>query len=160
MAARRRRALGGHGAILTGRRDPAYLLTLCDVQIRKHKADRVKESLRGMWKDEHLLALRQAFEGWQFYQRQIGECDRAIEQVLRELGGPPHDDGPISPAKPGGTHTPRIDGLHRMLLQLCGGNDPTQLPGLADYSLLLVIGDVGPCDRRCGCPAPDKPPCS
>lgn len=30
-----------------------------------------------------------------------------------------------------------------MLLQLCGGNDPTQLPGLADYSLLLVIGEVG-----------------
>ncbi|WP_432257995.1 IS110 family transposase [Cupriavidus sp. TMH.W2] len=131
-------------AILAGQRDPACLLTLCDVQIRKHKADRVKESLRGMWKDEHLFALRQAFEGWQFYQHQIAECDRAIEQVLHELSGPHRDDDPAaSPAKPGGTHTPKIDGLHRMLLQLCGGNDPTQLPGLADYSLLLVIGEVG-----------------
>ncbi|WP_455282100.1 IS110 family transposase [Cupriavidus necator] len=51
-------------AILAGRRDPAYLLTLCDAQIRKHKGDRVKESLRGMWKDEHLFALRQALQSW------------------------------------------------------------------------------------------------
>lgn len=130
-------------AILAGERDPACLLSLCDVQIRKNKADRVKESLRGMWKREHLFALRQAFEGWQFYQRQIEECDRAIEQVLHELSGPPHDDGPVSPAKPRSTNTPHIDGLHRMLLQLCGGNDPTRLPGLADHSLLLVIGEVG-----------------
>ena len=130
-------------AILAGQRDPAYLLTLCDVQIRKHKADRVKESLRGMWKCEHLFALRQALQSWKHYQSQISECDRAIELVLRELSGPPCDDGPTSPAKPGGTHTPEIDGLHRMLLQLCGGNDPTQLPGLADYSLLLVLGEVG-----------------
>jgi len=130
-------------AILAGQRDPAYLLSLCDVQIRKHKGDRVKESLRGMWKHEHLFALRQALQSWKHYQSQISECDRAIEQVLRELSGPPRDDGPAAPVKPGGTHTPEIDGLHRMLLQLCGGNDPTQLPGLADYSLLKVIGEVG-----------------
>jgi transposase len=30
-----------------------------------------------------------------------------------------------------------------MLVQLCGGNDATQLPGMADYSLLQVIGEVG-----------------
>jgi len=131
-------------AILAGRRDPAYLLTLCDVQIRNHKGDRVKESLRGMWKHEHLFALRQGLQSWKHYQSQISECDRAIEQVLRELSGPAGDDDPpSSPAKPGGTNTPRIDGLHRMLLRLCGGNDPTQLPGLADYSLLLVLGEVG-----------------
>ncbi|MDK3026620.1 IS110 family transposase [Cupriavidus taiwanensis] len=135
-------------AILAGQRDPAYLLSLCDVQIRKHKADRVQESLRGMWKHEHLFALRQALQSWKHYQGQISECDRAIEQVLRTLSGPPRDDGPASPAKPGGTHTPAIDGLHRMLLQLCGGNDPTQLPGLADYSLLQVIGEVGTDLRR------------
>lgn len=135
-------------AILAGQRDPARLLALCDVQIRKNKADRVKESLRGIWKAEHLFALRQAFEAWQFYRDQIAECDHAIEQVLRELSRPPRDeppedDEPASPAKPGGTNTPQIDGLHRMLLQLCGGQDPTQLPGVSDYSLLMLIGEVG-----------------
>ncbi|MDW3689232.1 IS110 family transposase, partial [Cupriavidus sp. CV2] len=130
-------------AILAGQRDPARLLALCDVQIRKNKADRVQESLRGLWKAEHLFALRQAMQSWKHYQDQISECDRAIEQVLHALSEPPEDDEPASPAKPGGTNSPQIDGLHRMLLQLCGGKDPTQLPGVSDYTLLMLIGEVG-----------------
>jgi transposase len=130
-------------AILAGQRDPARLLALCDVQIRKNKADRVQESLRGLWKAEHLFALRQAMQSWKHYQDQISECDRAIEQVLHALSEAPEDDEPASPAKPGGTNSPQIDGLHRMLLQLCGGKDPTQLPGVSDYTLLMLIGEVG-----------------
>jgi transposase len=42
-------------AILAGERDPAALLELCDVRIRKAKAERVVEALRGNWADEHLL---------------------------------------------------------------------------------------------------------
>lgn len=131
-------------AIVAGERDPQKLLELCDVQIRRRKAERVVESLRGTWQAEHLFALRQALGAWDFYQAQIGECDQAIEQVLRELGGPPDDQGqPTMRGKPGGTNTPRIPGLHRMLVQLCGGQDPTALPGMADYSLLRVISEVG-----------------
>jgi transposase len=130
-------------AILDGERDPERLLALCDIQIQKKKAERVRESLRGTWKAEHLFALRQALAGWEFYQAQIRECDRAIEQVLKDLGGSQGPDGPMSPAKPGGANTPQIDGLHRMLVNLCAGKDATQLPGMADYSLLQVIGEVG-----------------
>jgi transposase len=130
-------------AILSGERNPQHLLELCDVQIRKNKAERVCESLRGTWKAEHLFALRQALAGWEFYQAQIGQCDQAIERVLHELSGPQDPDPPVSRAKTGGANTPQIDGLHRMLVQLCGGHDATQLPGIADYSLLQVIGEVG-----------------
>jgi len=131
-------------AILAGERDPEQLLALCDVQIRKNKADRVRESLRGTWQSEHLFALRQAVALWDFYQVQIAECDRAIEQLLRDMAGPPSDGGPpLSRGKPASTNTPRIDGLHRMLVHLCGGRDPTVVPGMADYSLLRVISEVG-----------------
>lgn len=130
-------------AILDGERDPQALLGLCDVQIQKKKAERVRESLRGTWKAEPLFALRQALSAWQFYQNLIEECDRAIAQVLHELSGPPETLPPTSKPKTGGTHTPQIDGLHRMLVHLCGGADATQLPGMADYSLLQIIGEVG-----------------
>lgn len=132
-------------AIVAGQRDPQQLLQLCDVQIRKKKAQRVMESLRGTWQAEHLFALRQALAGWDFYQAQIRECDQAIEQVLHELSGPPSDDGAAtsSRTKPGGANAPHIEGLHRMLVQLCGGCDPTIVPGMADHSLLRVIGEVG-----------------
>lgn len=131
-------------AVLSGERDPGRLLLLCDVQIQKRKAERVRESLRGTWRAEHLFALRQALAGWEFYQARLQECDEAIEEVLREMAGPEDPHAPASsPPKPGGQNTPRIDGLHRMLVGLCGGRDATRLPGLADYSLLQLIGEVG-----------------
>jgi transposase len=130
-------------AMLDGERDPHKLLGLCDGQIQKKKAERVRESLRGTWKAEHLFALRQALSGWEFYQALIRECDRAIEQVLHDLGGPPDSLPPVDKGKPGSTNSPQIDGLHRMLVHLCDGTDATQLPGMADYSLLQVIGEVG-----------------
>ncbi len=130
-------------AMLAGERDPQQLLALCDGQIQKQKAERVRESLRGTWKAEHLFALRQALSGWEFYQALIRDCDRAIEQVLHDLGGPPAALPPVDKGKPSGSNSPHIDGLHRMLVHLCGGTDATQLPGMADYSLLQVIGEVG-----------------
>ncbi len=132
-------------ALLAGERDPERLLALCDPQIQKKKAERVRESLRGTWKEEHLFALRQALEAWEFYQRQIAECDQALERVLREMAGPedPAASAPASPAKKGGHNTPAIQDLHGLLRRLCGGKDPTVLPGVADYTLLQVIGETG-----------------
>lgn len=130
-------------AILAGQRDPQALLELCDVQIRKSKAERVVESLRGTWQAEHLFALRHALAGWDFYQQQITECDRAIEEVLHDAGGPPEAGGKVNAGKPGGANTPRISGLHGMLVSMCGNVDPTLIPGMADHSLLRVISETG-----------------
>lgn len=132
-------------AIVAGERDPAKLLELCDRQIAKRKADRVVESLRGTWKLQHLFALRQALAGWDFYKAQIRECDEAIEAVLRELSGPPDgdDDATAKGGKSGGSNTPQISGLHRMLVRLCNGQDPTTITGMADHSWLRIIGEVG-----------------
>lgn len=163
-------------AILAGQRDPQRLLALCDAQIRRNKAERVRESLRGTWRPEHLFALEQALRAWEFYQELIAQCDKAVEQQLHELarsataagaqtggqdrldgqggqGGPDDRNGPGAggngaagkpgKGKPASVNTPRIDGLHRLLLQVCGNKDATQLPGMAEHSLLQVIAEVG-----------------
>src|SRR6266850_8617387 len=131
-------------AILEGERNPVALLALCDPQIQKHKAGRLRAALEGTWKDEHLFALRQAYELWQFYQKKIAECDQAIEAVLKAMTGPEDPNNPAPPAtKRGGVNAPQITGLHGLLLRLCGGKDPTQLPGVADYVLLQLLGEVG-----------------
>lgn len=131
-------------AILAGQRQPAVLLALCDVQIQKKKADAVKEALRGTWKSEHLFALQQALELWEFYQQKIAECDQRIEGVLRELAGPePTQTQPGRDGKPGGPNTPQIANLHAMLVRLCGDKDATALPGLGDHTLLSLVGEVG-----------------
>ena len=132
-------------AILAGERHPAALLALCDPQIQKNKAGRLRAALEGTWKDEHLFALRQAYELWQSYQKKIAECDQAIEVVLKDLAGPEDPQAPAPPpaTKRGGVNAPQIAGLHGLLYRLCGGKDPTQLPGVADYVLLQLVSEVG-----------------
>lgn len=131
-------------AILDGQRDPGKLVGLCDEQIQKRKADRLRAALEGTWKPEHLFALRQAYELWRTYQKKIAECDRVIQEVLQEIAGPEDPQNPAPPpTKSGGVNTPQIAGLHALLWRLCGGKDPTCLPGLADYVLLLLIAEIG-----------------
>jgi transposase len=133
-------------AILRGERDPGRLLALCDIQIQRAKAERVKESLRGTWAEEHLFALRQALASWDHYQGQIAECDRQIEALLPQSGGnqgPPHVPTPRRPRKRPGVNAPQIPKLREILARMCGGQDLTVLPAHTEYSVLQILGEVG-----------------
>lgn len=130
-------------AIIAGERSPEALLALCDQQIRRAKAEQVKEALRGTWEAEHVFALRQALQSWDHYQAQIAECDRQIQAVL-----PPHDpDRPALPrpktSRRGGVNSPDIPLLREILSQMCGGRDLTQLPAHTSYGVLQLVGEVG-----------------
>ena len=137
---------GGSGmaimrAIIVGERDPQELLKLCDIQIRRAKADIVKEALRGTWSEEHIFALGQAVQSWDHYQRLIAECDKRIESVL-----PPFDPKlPPLPktSKRGGVNAPEISKLREILAQMCDGRDLTQLPAHTQYSVLQIVGETG-----------------
>jgi len=131
-------------AIVGGEREPERLVRLCDPQIQKRKAGALREALRGNWKAEHLFALKQAVELWDFYQAKIAECDAAIAAVLQEIAGPEDPARPAPPpTKAGGVNTPQIAGLHALLWRVCGAKDPTQLPGIADYVLLQLVSEIG-----------------
>lgn len=41
-------------------------------------------------------------------------------------------------------NAPQIAGLHGLLWRLCGQKDPTTLPGVADYVLRQLLGEVVP----------------
>jgi len=140
-------------AILAGERDPERLLALCDVQIQKQKAGRVKEALRGTWADEHLFALRQALESWRHYQGQIQACDQQIKGALDRLeaslpSAPPApttgtDPVVVKTKKQPGVNAPAIEGLGGLLVRLWGGKDLTVLPACTSYGMLQLIGEIG-----------------
>jgi transposase len=132
-------------AILDGERDPQKLLSLCDTQIQRAKAERVKQSLLGTWTEEHLFALRQALQSWEHYQGQIAECDRRVEALLHDLDpGDKTDSASLSArrSRPG-VNAPDIPDLRVMLAQICGGKDLTQLPASTEYSVLQLVAEVG-----------------
>jgi transposase len=137
-------------AILQGKREPSKLLELCDEQIQKKKKAAVMESLRGCWKEEHLFALRQALELWEFFRKKIADCDRELEKLLRQMAGPDLPEGSagsselkLAPAKAPGKNAPVIEGFQKLLARLCGGRDVTQIPGLSVYLVLQLISEVG-----------------
>ena len=110
------------------------------MQIRRAKADLVKETLRGTWSDEHIFALAQALQSWDHYQRLITQCDRRIQAV------PPPDptQPPLAgPAKRGGVNAPEIGMLREILANMCHGRDLTMLPAHTPYGVLQIIGETG-----------------
>lgn len=134
-------------AILEGERDPQVLLSLCDVRIRNVKADRIVESLRGDWTEEHLFALEQAVQSWDHYQSQIAACDRQIAEILRQT---PDAEAPPSasakktkPRTRPGVNAPQITNLREILQHMCGGQDLTTLPAHSEYTVLQLIAEVG-----------------
>lgn len=149
-------------AILDGERDPERLVELCDTQVLSKKRKEMIEALRGFWQPEHLFALRQALEGWEFYQSQMVQCDKQIGEALKavtpaRLEAPPQaDDGrsntnrDLPPAaskkvviKKMGHNAPLISELHEVLQKLCGGQDASALPTLTDYTVMQLIGETG-----------------
>jgi len=68
-------------AILNGQHDPVELSKFKDPRI-KASDEIIIKSLKGIWREEHLFALRQAYETYQFHQKQIEVCDERIRLQL------------------------------------------------------------------------------
>jgi len=134
-------------AIIDGVRNRELLLGLCDVQVLKHKRQRMLDALEGRWKTSQLFALRQAYENWLHYQKQIAACDRQIAQVLACLVPPASNYTPEPKAKTKAKrlhkNAPAISNLDQLIVRITGGNDLSQLPCLTSYSIMQIIAEVG-----------------
>src|SRR6188508_74902 len=69
-------------AILRGTRAPEKLAKYRDKQCQASEAD-VAQALTGSYREEHLFALKLAYEAWQFTLGQVAKVD---EQIARQLG--------------------------------------------------------------------------
>jgi len=68
-------------SILAGERDADKLIKDKDYRIKASDVE-LKKSLTGIWKEEYLFMLKQAFDEYQFYQLQINECEEKIRGLL------------------------------------------------------------------------------
>jgi transposase len=135
-------------AIVAGERDSDHLLALCDVQVLRKKRERMRHALQGHWKPEHLFALRQALQAWEFYQQQIAACDQQIAATLQAIAAlsPPHDPTTAGPqvTKRIYHNAPQIADLKQLLVRITGGLDLAVLPAFTDYSILQLLAETGP----------------
>jgi transposase len=131
-------------AIVGGQRDAKALLELCDVQVQKNKASSILRALEGNWNPEHLFALEQALEGWDFFQRQIGGCDLKIQGILKKLAEqkPEPPEGTKPTKKQRRHNAPEIPEMDKLMHRMTGV-DLTALPCVSTYSQMLILSEVG-----------------
>jgi transposase len=130
-------------AILDGERDPACLARLRDPRCHNDEAT-IAKALQGNWRPEHLFALRQALELYEFYHRQIDACDRQIEAYLATL--PQRGDGvaPPTPTRRGKTrhaNAPSFD--PRAALARACGVDLTAIEGIDSRTAMILFSEIG-----------------
>ncbi len=71
-------------AIIQGEQDAEKLAAFKDNRIKaSHQS--IVLSLQGIWRDEHVFALKQAYEAYEFTQKQLSECDEQIKMQLDKL---------------------------------------------------------------------------
>ena len=71
-------------AIIHGEQDAQKLAAFKDNRIKaSHQS--IVLSLQGIWRDEHVFALKQAYEAYEFTQKQLSECDEQIKMQLDKL---------------------------------------------------------------------------
>ena len=131
--------------IVGGERDP--------LKLAKHRHPSCKTSdeeiaraLHGNWRPEQLFALKQALKLYEFYQKQLRECEAQIEVCLRGLAD--KSQGAPLPALPANrrSHKPEKNEVRfgaRALLFRMAGVDLTQLEGISETTALVILSEIG-----------------
>ena len=135
-------------ALLRGTRDPHKLARLRNVRCQASEAERA-QALQGSYRDEHLFALRQAYEAWQFYPKQGDAVEAPIAQQLQRM----KRERALPPLKP----RPRTSGRKpneprcavRWALYYVVGLAWTEVEGLSALTALTLSSELGPAVSRC-----------
>lgn len=130
--------------IVAGQRDPSVLAGHRNYRCRASEAE-IAAALTGHYQPEHVFALGQHLEAYEFVQRQLITCDQAIEAQLQQLAThsvhattlPP----PARPRQAPYRNAPRFD-VRTPLYQLTGA-DLSQLDGIGPYNALRLIAEIG-----------------
>lgn len=129
-------------AIVAGNHDPAALAEFRDRRCKASQAT-IAAALTGNYREEHLFALRQSLELYDFHRTQIAACDAQIEATLTQL-----NIDREAPAQPlpavrhqGGPNEPRFE--VRAALYTLLGADLSQVHGFGPYTVLRLVAECG-----------------
>lgn len=129
-------------AIVSGERDPVVLAKFRNPRCASSEEE-IAKSLEGHYKREHLFELKQALDLYDFYGRQMADCDAELEIMYAQFD--PSDD-PTMPPPPRRTRKRRKNQPHFDLAQSLyhmAGVDLTQVDGLDALSVQTILSEIG-----------------
>lgn len=127
-------------AIVAGERDGEVLARFRDRRVKADEAT-IARSLRGTWRDEHLLALELALERYDLLDRQIGRIEARIDAVVAAMAGEVDESAAELLAKPAATLPER---RRQLALRAMLGVDPTAIPTIGVETALTIASEIGP----------------
>jgi hypothetical protein len=133
-------------AILAGERDCVKLAKLCHSSVKSPR-DKIAQALEGDYRPEHLFVLQQSLSGYRYYQQQITELDREIQQLMKAVGDST-DHQEQMPKRTKRTkynrqaNDPSFD-LSRELYRIAGV-DLTDIPGVSTLTAQAILTEIGP----------------
>ena len=129
--------------LVAGHRDPHGLAQHRDPHCKASLAE-ITAALTGHYRPEHLFGLQQNLELFDMCQRQLVACDAAIDAELQTLTAavtPPTTPLPRPRVTRRRGNEPDVD--IRPALHHLTGVDLTQIDGIAPYSALKLIAEIG-----------------
>jgi len=129
-------------SIVSGERNPEVLASYRHGSCAKSETE-IAKSLEGHYKREHLFALKQALELYDFYDQQLQDCDTELEALYQEFdlpdepGTPPPDPRKTKRRK-NQPHFDLAQSLYRMT-----GVDLTQVDGLDALTIQDILSEIG-----------------
>ena len=129
-------------SIIAGERNPEVLASFRHSNCAKSQAE-IAKSLEGNYKREHLFALKQSLELYDFYDQQLKDCDTELEALYQEFDIP---DEPGTPPPDPRKRKRRKNQPHFDLAQslyCITGVDLTAVDGLEAMTVQDILSEIG-----------------
>jgi transposase len=130
--------------IVRGERDPLKLAKHRHENCKSTEAE-IARALQGTWRAEHLFALKQALQLYEFYQKQLRDCEAQIERCLRSMADK-SQGASLPPSARKRRRQPEKNEVRfgaRALLFKMAGVDLTVLEGISETTALVMLSEIG-----------------
>jgi transposase len=128
-------------AIIGGEQDPKKLAGLRDPRC-KNDINIIAKALHGTWKAEHIFTLQQAVELFDFYKKQIDDCELKIQKHLETFEDRSNDNPLSSAGKTSNAHHPMNFDAKSHLYKITGV-DLTSINGIDVSTALCILSEIG-----------------
>lgn len=133
--------------ICKGNLDPYLLAEHRHYNCKKSK-DEIAKALHGNNREDFLFGLKQEFESYKFYQKQINSCDKIIGRFVKEeLKKSPEKlklKTTEKPYKRINKNAPAIKNLNQIAFQYFEGVDLLAIEGVSHATILSIMSEIGP----------------
>jgi transposase len=133
--------------ICKGNLDPEALAEHRHYNCRKSKAE-IAKALHGNNREDFLFGLKQEYQAYQFFKKQIEVCDREIDKFIKqELKKSPEKTKLKTTDKPykrQNKNAISIKNFNQIAFQYFGGVDLMAIEGLSHSTILSVMSELGP----------------